>query len=109
MREHEYKFQNERIDLEAKVEHARLNYRRLATDPKADYKDAIAASEAVSTAMAKKISAEETAKTEVLFKIFKPEQREDAFKCQMFMHHKMEHRGPGQPHKEMNKGPGPRE
>lgn len=88
LREHEFKFQSERIDLEAKEEHARLNYRRLATDPKATYKEAQEAAEEISAASAKLISAEEKAKTEVMFKIFKPEQREDAMKCHMFMRHK---------------------
>ncbi len=81
MRSEKFKFQGEKIDLEAELKHAKLAYRQILSDPKSDYGAAKSAAKDVATSLTKLISAKEGFKAEVAFKILTAEQRKEAEKC----------------------------
>jgi Spy/CpxP family protein refolding chaperone len=83
MRSEKFKFQEERIDLEAALKHSRLAYRQVLSDPKADYSAAKGAAKEVANNLVKLLSAKENLKAEVAFKILNADQRKMAEKCHM--------------------------
>jgi hypothetical protein len=83
IKEERFKFEDKRIDLESAEHHARLNFMRIASNEKSSEGDIQKAAEEVASSMSKLITSEELFKANVLTKILKPEQRENALKCGM--------------------------
>ena len=92
MKDEHFKFEEKRIDLEAASKHARLNFAKVASNPKSSESDIEKAAEEIAATKSKLITAEEMSHAYIVAKILKPEQREDAMKCPMMMEH--HHRGP---------------
>lgn len=81
LRDAHLKFEDERIDLEAKERHARLELRKLLASKDADAKSIRKAAQTAAEAAAQIQISEEVQRTEVLLSVFKPEQREMALHC----------------------------
>jgi Spy/CpxP family protein refolding chaperone len=81
MKAESFKFKEARIDLEAELKHSRLDYVKLMSDPKADYKSAKAAADLVAKNMSRLIAQKQAFRTEIAFKIFNQDQRMEALKC----------------------------
>ena len=80
MREVHLKFEDERIDLEAKERHARLVVRRLLFAKDADPKAVRQAARVAAEASAQVHVAGELERIEIALTVFKPEQREEALR-----------------------------
>jgi Spy/CpxP family protein refolding chaperone len=89
MRAEHFKFEENKIDLEAQLKHSKLAYKKLVADPDTDYKTAKAAAELVAKNQAKLAMAKEMFHTEVAFTIFNSDQRAESLKCHHGHHHFM--------------------
>ena len=86
-----FKFREEKIDMKANIEKARLKYAKLMSDPSSDYSSAKSASKEISEDISKMIAAKEMFKTKVAFEILKPEQRQPAMACLPYLRGKGHH------------------
>jgi Spy/CpxP family protein refolding chaperone len=86
-----FKFREEKIDMKANIEKARLKYAKLMSDPNTDYSSAKSASKEISEDVSKMIAAKEMFKTKVAFEILKPEQRQPAMDCLPYLRGKGHH------------------
>ena len=87
MKAEHLKFDEKRIDLEANLKKAHLNYLKVVSNEKSDEKAIRTAAEYVASEQSKMGTAEELFHAEILIKVFKPAQRAEALNCQMKMHH----------------------
>jgi hypothetical protein len=88
MKEAHFKFAEKKIDLKAAKERAQLNFMKVVSDKDSSESDIRKAADELSVTKSKLMAVKEASHIDFLTKILKPEQREKALRCEMFMRHK---------------------